>query len=222
MIRQNVRKILKVLPEGVLLVAASKRRSAEEILQVVEAGARIIGENYCAEARRAYVKIGKKALWHYIGIPSREKHDLLRKKSLEIFDMIETVDSVEIAREIDRKCRDIGKVMSVLIEVNSGKERQKSGVFPEDTRGLVEKISLFENVKIMGLMTMGPRAGLPEDSRSYFQETKKLFDEISELNIKNVEMKYLSMGMSNSYLVAIEEGANMIRIGTKIYEDSKQ
>ncbi len=131
--------------------------------------------------------------------------------------MIETADSVEIAREIDKRCAEIGKVMPVLIEINSGQEKQKSGVLPEGAEQLVREISAYQNIKVMGLMTMGPRFGNPEDSRPYFVETRKVFENIKKLNLPNVEMKYLSMGMTNSYKIAIEEGANIIRIGTLIF-----
>jgi len=139
------------------------------------------------------------------------------KKAVSITDMIETVDSIEIAKEIDKRCCQIGKVMPILIEVNSGREQQKAGVLPEDTEQLVREISDLQNVKLTGLMTMGPLAGNPEDARPYFVETKKIFDQIRKLDLPNVEMRYLSMGMTNSYKVALEEGANIVRIGTKIF-----
>jgi len=213
MIKQNVKRILGELPEGVRLVAAAKTRTAEEIRQAVEAGATIIGENYVQEAERAYAVIGEKAQWHLIGHLQRNKV----KKAVTIFDMIETVDSIDIAREIDQRCAQIGKVMPVLIEVNSGREKQKTGVFPEETEKLVREISSLPNIKIMGLMTMGPRFGNPEDARPYFVETRKIFERLKILNLPNIEMRYLSMGMTNSYKIAIEEGANIIRIGNLIF-----
>jgi len=216
-IRDNVREILKELPEGVQLVAAAKKRKPEEILSAIEAGVKIIGENYIREAKKAYKAIGEKAQWHFIGIPQIEKHDLLRRKNLEMFDMIETIDSTEIAKEIDKKCVQIDKVMPILIEVNSGEESQKFGVLPQDIQELIKEISNLSNIKIMGLMTMGPRFGNPENSRPYFIKTKKLFDQIKKMDLPDVEMKYLSMGMTNSYQTALEEGANMVRVGTKIF-----
>ncbi|PIX27331.1 MAG: YggS family pyridoxal phosphate-dependent enzyme, partial [Chloroflexi bacterium CG_4_8_14_3_um_filter_45_15] len=133
------------------------------------------------------------------------------------FDMIETVDSVEIAKEIDKRCGQIGKVMPVLIEINSGEEEQKFGVHPEYAEELIKEISGLQNVKVVGLMTMGPRFGNPENSRPYFVKMREVFEKIRRLNLPNVEMKYLSMGMTNSYKVAIEEGANIVRIGTMIF-----
>ena len=107
--------------------------------------------------------------------------------------------------------------MPVLIEINSGREKQKSGVLPEEAEYLINEISSLTHIKIMGLMTMGPAFGNPEDSRPYFVETKKVFEKIKKLDLPDVEMKYLSMGMTNSYQIAIEEGANLVRIGTKIF-----
>ena len=218
-IRENVKLILSELPEGVELVVAAKTRRPEEIIEAIEAGVEIIGENYLQEAEQAYRVIGKEAKWHFIGYLQKNKVG----KAVRLFDMIETVDSLEIAGEIDKRCAQIGKAMPVLIEINSGRESQKTGVFPEEVEKMVKEISTCQNLKVAGLMTMGPMWGDPEDSRPYFRETKRLFDRIKSLNLPGVEMRYLSMGMTNSYRVAIEEGANIVRIGTKIFgERSRQ
>lgn len=213
MIRENVKKILDGLPEGVELIGVAKTRNLEEIQEAVDAGIRNIGENYVQEAERAYQKIGQAVKWHMIGHLQSNK----AKKAVRIFDMIETVDSVKLAEAIDRACGDIGKVMPVLMEINSGEESQKAGVMPEDAASLIREMTIFRNIRIMGLMTMGPFSGEPEDARPYFRRTREVFDEIKNTNLSGVEMKHLSMGMSNSYKVAIEEGANMVRIGTKIF-----
>jgi pyridoxal phosphate enzyme (YggS family) len=212
--KQNIAKLLTELPDGVEVVAAAKTRTPKEVLEVVQAGIKIIGENYVKEAKEAYELVGRRAKWHFIG--TLQKHNI-RRNVLEIFDMIETVDSLEIAKEIDRRCAQIDKIMPVLIEVNSGREPQKSGVLPEEVEQLIREISRFRDIKVMGLMTMGPRFGNPENSRPYFVETRRIFDKIKGLKLTNVEMRYLSMGMTNSYKVALEEGANIIRIGTKIF-----
>ncbi len=213
MVKQNVNQILSELPEGVQLVAAAKTRRPEEIMEAVEAGIKIIGENYVQEAERAYEVVGNRAKWHFIGHLQKNKVG----KAVRIFDMIETVDSAEVAREIDKRCAQIGKIMPVLIEVNSGREKQKSGVVPEDVEQLVREISALPNIRVMGLMTLGPRFGNPEDSRPYFVETRKIFEKIKKLSLPNIEMRYLSMGMTNSYNIAVEEGANMVRLGGKIF-----
>jgi len=194
-------------------VAAAKARTVEDIREAVSAGVGIIGENYVREAPKNFSVIGTGAKWHFIGHLQKNKI----KKAVEIFDMIETVDSVELAEEIDKRCGVTGKVMPVLIEVNSGREPQKFGVFPENVREVAAASAGFQHIRVMGLMTMGPFSGNPEDARPYFVETRKIFDLIGAESIPGVEMKYLSMGMTNSYRVAIEEGANMIRVGTKIF-----
>jgi pyridoxal phosphate enzyme (YggS family) len=212
-IEQNIRQILDELPEGVQLVAAAKTREPGEILEAVNAGIGIVGENYLQEAERAYQEIGGKVVWHFIGHLQKNKV----KRAVAIFDMIETVDSSEIAGEIDKRCAAAGKTMPVLIEINSGREAGKAGVYPEKGEQLIQEIATLKNIRVEGLMTMGPLTSHPEEARRYFRETKRLFERIKELKIPNVEMKYLSMGMTDSYQVAIEEGANIIRIGSKIF-----
>jgi pyridoxal phosphate enzyme (YggS family) len=213
MIKENVQEILKELPHGVQLVGAAKTRSPEEIQEAIEAGLEIVGENYVQEAERAFEVIGNRAKWHMIGHLQSNKAN----KAVRIFDMIETVDSIKLARAIDKACRNIGKIMPILIEINSGEETQKAGVMPNEAVSLIKEIVSLGNIRIMGLMTMGPLAGNPEEARPYFQKTKALFDEIQTMGMADVEMTYLSMGMSNSYRVALEEGTNMVRIGTRLF-----
>ena len=213
MIEENVKKILQELPPGVELMAAAKARTPEEIMRATQAGVKIVGENYVQEALAAFNVVGHRVKWHFIGHLQRNKV----KKAVEIFDMIETVDSPELSKEIDKRCNQCKRIMPVLIEINSGREKQKFGIFPEDAEDFIKEISGLKNIKTEGFMTMGPMFGNPEDARPYFVETKKLFDRIKTLNLPGLEMKYLSMGMTNSYQVAIEEGANIVRIGTKIF-----
>lgn len=212
-VSENVKKILAELPSGVELMAAAKMRTPEEILLAVEAGIRIIGENYVQEAEEAFRVIGRRVRWHFIGHLQRNKV----KKAVEIFDIIETVDSWSLAQEIDKRCSRSGRIMSVLIEINSGREPQKFGVLPDQAEDLIRRMAGLDHVRVQGLMTMGPAFGDPERARPYFTETKKLFERIKALSLPGVEMKYLSMGMTNSYQVALQEGANIIRIGTKIF-----
>lgn len=213
MIRENVQRILEALPPGVELVAAAKTRTAEEILEAAEAGIRIVGMNYIQEAEDLFEKVGRRVAWHMIGHLQRNK----AKKAVGLFDMIETVDSVRLGREIDKQCAKIDKAMPVLVEINSGEEDQKAGVLPSDAVALVQELAGLDHLKVRGLMTMGPFTGDPENARPYFQKTRALFEELQGLSIPGVEMQVLSMGMSNSYRVALEEGATLVRIGTKIF-----
>jgi pyridoxal phosphate enzyme (YggS family) len=213
MIEENVKKILEELPPGVELMAAAKSRTPKEILRAVEAGVTIIGENYVQESLAAFEVVGSLVKWHFIGHLQKNKV----KKAVQMFDMIETVDSIELAREIDKRCSQNNRIMPVLVEINSGREPQKFGVLPEEAETLIKEMLPLQNIKIEGLMTMGPMFGNPEDARSYFIETRKIFDKMRSLVLPGVEMRYLSMGMTNSFKVAIEEGANIVRIGTKIF-----
>jgi pyridoxal phosphate enzyme (YggS family) len=208
-IKENIEQIKKDIPPSVTLVAATKTRSVEQIKEAIKAGIKTIGENYVQEAE-SKIELKGKVKIHCIGHLQTNKI----KKAVEIFDMIETVDSVKVAKEIDKKS---SKKMPILVEVNSGKEANKSGIMPGEAAGLIDEISTLGNIQVKGLMTMAPFFDNPEKNRPYFKEMKKLFDKIKSMNIPNVDMEILSMGMSDSYKVAIEEGATMVRVGTKIF-----
>jgi PLP dependent protein len=212
-IAESVEKITSNIPEGVTLVAAAKTRTLEEVQAVIQAGIIHIGYNYIQEALPIIQAVGERATWHMIGHLQRNK----AKYVAELFDMCQTVDSWRLAKYLDQRCAMTDRTLPVLIEVNSGKESNKTGVLPKDVDELVEKISALKNLKVQGIMTMGPRFGEPENSRPYFKITREIFERIKSKSIPNVEMKYLSMGMSNSYQIAIEEGANIVRVGTKLF-----
>lgn len=213
LIKTSATEIVNSIPTEVMLVAASKTRTAEEVQAAIDAGIKIVGYNYVQEAEKIFQIIGNQVQWHLIGHLQKNKVT----KAVKIFDMIETIDSVELAEKVDKECKLINKIMPVLIEINSGEESNKTGVFPEDVEQLIFQIKDLPNIRIKGLMTMGPRFGDPEKSRPYFKITKKTFDSLKAQNIPKIEMKYLSMGMSNSYPIAIKEGANIVRIGTKLF-----
>jgi pyridoxal phosphate enzyme (YggS family) len=218
-ITANVKRILETLPPGVILVAAAKARTAGEVEEALRAGVTHVGHNYVQEAKQMIPliaevpQLGDKIRWHMIGHLQKNK----AKKAVRLFDMIETLDSWPLAELIDRRCAAIGKTMPVLVEVNIGREASKTGVLPEEVDDLVRRLSDLKHIRVQGLMTMGPRFGDPEDARPYFRATKEAFDRLAKANLPNVEMRYLSMGMSNSYQVALEEGANMIRLGTVLF-----
>lgn len=214
-IKENYLKIRSSLPDNIEIVIAAKTRGAEEIKQVISAGARIIGENYIQEAERVKEELNDLACdvsWHMIGHLQVNKV----KRAVRIFDMIETVDSLKLAREISERSRQISKIMPVLIEVNIAEEENKSGVLPEDCESLIKDISLLDNLKVMGLMTMGPLT-IDAEIRPYFKRTKDIFEKLKKINLPKVEMKYLSMGMSSTYLAAVEEGGNVVRLGEAIF-----
>lgn len=212
-IQDNVRRILAELPPGVELAAAAKTRAPGEIVEAIEAGVRIIGENYVQEAQTAKAAVGSRCAWSLIGHLQSNK----AKKAVEIFDMIETVDSIELARELDKRCAAAGRSLDILLEINSGEEGQKAGVRPADAENLLRAAAVLPNLRLRGLMTMGPFEGDPEDSRPFFRTTRDLFARFRDLGLPGAEMAVLSMGMSHSYKVAVQEGATRVRIGTAIF-----
>lgn len=223
-ISANYARIRQEIPEEVCIVVAAKARTVDEIAEVIEAGATDIGQNYVQEAIKIYNALGQKAKtvkWHMIGYLQKNKIN----KALSIFDCIQTVDSYEKAQAINKRVPLSGKnKLPVFIEINIGSEDSKAGIKPQEhepfeqyMEKLVMDISKLEYLRPEGLMTMGPYSGNPEDSRPYFARTRKIFERIKALNLANVDFKFLSMGMTNSYRVAIEEGSNMIRIGTAIF-----
>jgi len=217
-IKKNVQNILQTLPHSVALVAAAKTRTGDEVKAAVEGGVRVLGHNYVQEAEQMHKEIGewtksRNVKWHMIGHLQRNK----AKKAISLFDMIETLDSFRLAKKLQKECEKADRTMDVLIEVNSGEESNKTGVTPENVEELVHKVSELDRLYIKGLMTMGPIGGNPEDARPYFRLTKQLFNELSSLPQDNVSMETLSMGMSNSYLQAVEEGATLVRIGTRLF-----
>jgi PLP dependent protein len=223
-ISANYSLIRQEVPDYVTIVVSCKTRTAGEIEEVISAGATDIGENYVQEAGQNYSGLGKKAAklrWHMIGHLQTNKIN----KALRIFDVIQTVDSLEKAAAIDKRVgRARKQIIPVFIEINIGSEDSKAGIraqehepFEAYIEKLITDMSGFEHLRIEGLMTIGPRFGNPEDSRPYFARMRKIFEKIKGLDMANVDMKYLSMGMTNSYRVAIEEGSNMVRIGTAIF-----
>ena len=223
-ISANYAKIAQQVPDYVTIVVSCKTRTAEEIEEVIDAGATNIGQNYVQETGQIYVALRKKAAkvrWHMIGHLQTNKIN----KALRIFDVIQTVDSAEKAAAIDKRVERAGKqIVPVFVEINIGSEDSKAGIKPQEhepfeeyIEKLITDMSELEHLRVEGLMTMGPRFGNPEESRPYFTRMRRIFEKIRELDLTNVDMKYLSMGMTNSYRVAIEEGSNMVRIGTAIF-----
>ncbi|HMB00789.1 MAG TPA: YggS family pyridoxal phosphate-dependent enzyme [Spirochaetota bacterium] len=213
MIKANVQQIRSRLPEHVKLQAAAKTRSSGEIEAVVRAGVGIIGMNYAQEGLARYQEVKTPCSWHFIGHLQKNKvRDIVR-----CFDMIETVDSLKLAEVINRRAAAFKKKMSVLVEVNSGREASKSGILPEDTPAFVESIRQYHNLSVRGLMTMGYFSSDPEASRECFRVTADLFKEIKKSIAADSDWDTLSMGMSASYETAVAEGATMVRIGTALF-----
>jgi pyridoxal phosphate enzyme (YggS family) len=212
-IENRISEIIKSLPSGVMLVAAAKTRTVEEVQAAVRAGIEIIGYNYVQETERMQEVIGRVIQWHLIGHLQKNKI----KKAVKLFDMIQTLDSIPLAQALDAECAAEKIKMPVLIEINSGREENKTGIYPEAADEFMEKLRNMQNLQVRGLMTMGPFLDDPAGLRPYFRETRTIYENLSKSNYSGVEMRFLSMGMSDSYKIALEEGANMIRLGTILF-----
>jgi pyridoxal phosphate enzyme (YggS family) len=200
--------------ESVQLVAVSKMVPANRVKAAVAEGITILGENYIQEARDKIEALAAlKVNWHFIGHLQRNK----AKFAVQLFDLIHSVDSIRLAREINKQAQKIAKNQAILIQVNTGKEATKSGVHEEDAMTLVREAARLENVRIKGLMTLPPYFNAPAKVRPYFQALRQLRDRIHKEAIPGIEMEILSMGMTGDFETAIEEGATMVRIGTAIF-----
>ena len=202
------------LETDVRLVAVSKTMPVEIVKKAIEAGMKDFGENYIQEAREKTSSLAQYPVtWHYIGHLQSNK----AKYAVRMFDFIHSVDSLKLARELDKCAKKIAKVQAIFIQVNVAKEDSKSGVYVEDILPLLRDISQFENLAIKGLMTMPPYFNAPDKVRPFFAALRELRDQIKNENIANIYMDELSMGMTGDFEAAIQEGATMIRVGTAIF-----
>lgn len=253
-IKEKVRIAAKKVSKketDITLVVAGKNRTAEQLREVIEAGAEIIGENRVQELVKKYEKLIKsvpgtecsrrswsqknpvpgslkssilernykleikqKLKWHFIGHLQKNKV----KQVIDKVAMIQSLDSLRLAEELNKRLKTLGKKMPVLIEVNTSREKNKFGILPEQTLDFITKVVKFKNLQIHGLMTMGRFIPNPQDSRPFFRTLLKLSEKITLKNFPNIQMKYLSMGMSHDFEIAIEEGANIVRVGRAIFE----
>ena len=194
--------------EDVLLCAVTKTRTADEINEAIDAGITDIGENKVQEIMDKFDSV-KPVRWHLIGHLQTNKV----KYIIDKVSMIHSVDSLHLAQEIDKRAAQHGITMDILIQVNSAQEESKFGISTDETEGMIRDIlDKCPNIRIRGLMCIAPFAENPEDVRVYFAQVKKLYDEYSSIEHKNLDFKYLSMGMSHDYEVAILEGSNLIKI----------
>lgn len=202
-------------PEDVLLLAVTKLHSVEEINEAIDAGATDIGENKVQELLEKYDRV-KPVRWHLIGHLQTNKVKSIIDKVV----MIHSVDSLHLAKEIDKRAGNAGLVMDILIEVNSAMEETKSGITVSELEPLVREIAdICPNLRIRGLMCIPPYGEDPEISRGYFRGTKALFDGLQRLDLPadRVELTMLSMGMSGDFEVAVEEGSTIVRVGSSIF-----
>jgi hypothetical protein len=200
----------------IVLVCVVKEASLEDVNETIEAGVTDIGENKVQDAIAKYELLNKKAglRWHFIGHLQTNKV----KKAVQLFNLIHSVDSIHLAEEIQKQAEKLGKIESILAEVNVSGEETKYGIMPEALENLIKAIRNMKNLMLLGLMTIAPYSDNPEDSRPYFRRLRELRDSLSSYNCENIDLKHLSMGMSGDFEVAIEEGADIVRIGSAIFK----
>jgi hypothetical protein len=203
---------------AVRLMAVTKTVDDRRIMQAIAAGVDVIGENYVQEARRKIELMGKSVEWHLIGHLQTNK----AKYAVRLFDMIHSLDRIELARELDRRSGMAGVVTKVLVEVNISGEETKRGVIHRDALPLIREVSALKNISVQGLMTMPPWFDDPEEARPFFVALRELKDRVAAENLPCVRMQELSMGMSQDYQVAVEEGATIVRIGRFIFGEREK
>lgn len=200
---------------AVKLIAVTKTVDVKRIKEAVSAGVTIIGESRVQEAREKFKEMGREVEWHLIGHLQTNKVRYI----FDIFSLIHSVDSLPLAEEIQKRAEDRGLRTDILVEVNLSGEKSKFGIQAEKAADLAKDISRLKNINIRGLMTIPPFSESPEDSRRYFRMLRGLRDDIQR---EGIEMKELSMGMSNDFEVAVEEGATMVRVGSAIFGERRQ
>ncbi len=214
---KSVRDKINIASGGreVTLLAATKTVSAETVnLAIKEEGLRYIGENKVQELVEKYPHIDREGVEiHFIGGLQTNKV----KQIIDKVDMIESLDSLRLAREIDKRAAAIGKIMPVLVEINIGREPEKGGIMPEDTESFIREAVQYKNIKIQGLMTMAPAKITEAEYERYFTEVREIYEKIKALNIEGADMKILSMGMSESYEAAARCGASLVRVGSALF-----
>jgi len=200
--------------EDIIVIAVSKTVDASRAKEAVESGLINLGENRVQELVNKFEKLSDiDVKWHLIGHLQKNKVKYIIDKT----ELIHSVENLELANEINKRALQSNIIANVLIELNIGEEESKFGIGENLVYDFISSMEQFDNIKVLGLMTVAPFVENPEDIRWVFKEMKEIFDKISVMKLKNVEMKYLSMGMTNDFEIAIEEGANIIRIGTAIF-----
>jgi len=231
MIKENLLKIKERIslvcsktnrdPNSITIVAVSKGRTVERIKEAIAAGITDIGENKVQEALVKFNELRTQELassrtikWHMVGHLQTNKV----KTAVKIFDLIHSVDSLDLAAEIDKQAARINKIQDILIEVKTSPETTKFGLKPEEKVEVIQEIVKFKNINTKGLMTIAPIVDNPKETRSYFRKLRELRDEINALSTVNSQLSALSMGMTDDFEIAIEEGSNMVRLGRALFE----
>jgi pyridoxal phosphate enzyme (YggS family) len=216
-IRQRIRQAAESCnrdADSVRLVTVSKTIAAEIVKEAIDAGVTILGENYVQEARDKFKALVQYPVsWHFIGHLQSNK----AKYAVRLFDLIHSVDSLKLARELDKQAGKVDKIQQILVQVNISAEDTKSGISTDEAPRLIAEISQLKNLAVKGLMTMPPYFYQPEKVQPFFADLRELRDQIKGQSLPNVSLDELSMGMTGDFEVAIKEGATLVRIGTAIF-----
>ncbi len=205
-------------PKSIRLVGVSKTVPPDRVKEAIDAGVTIVGENYVQEAREKFNALAAYDVsWHFIGHLQSNK----AKYVVRLFDLIHSIDSFKLARELNKQAHKINKIQNILIQVNIAQESAKSGADAEAVFELINGISALNNLRVRGLMTLPPFFNAPEKVRPYFSALRDLQNQLQKHKWQNVDMQELSMGMTGDFQVAIEEGATLVRIGTAIFGKRK-
>ncbi len=199
--------------EAVELVAVTKNHGVEAMREAIDAGVAVIGENRVQEAAQKKAALARDVTWHLIGHLQTNK----AKQAVRLFDLIHSVDSDHLLAAVDEAAKKIHKVQDILVQVNLAREDSKFGIYMEDLPFLLQKADAMKNVRLLGLMCIAPNYDDPEETRPLFREMREIFERVKMLPFLSSKMRWLSMGMTNDYRIAVEEGANLVRVGTAIF-----
>lgn len=225
MIEENLRAVLRSIEESrakrkiadpkepVRLVAVTKNHGVDEMREALDGGVTDIGENRIQEAREKFETLERDATWHLIGHLQKNK----AKYAVKLFDLIHSVDTLELACALDKEAQKIDKVQKILVQVNLAKEASKSGVYEENLQPLLEAVDELSHLQLAGLMCIAPNYEDVEEVRPLFRRMYEIFQRTKEFPWKTANIIYLSMGMTHDYRIAVEEGANIVRVGTAIF-----
>ena len=225
MIEENLRAVLRSIEESrakrkiadpkepVRLVAVTKNHGVDEMREALDGGVTDIGENRIQEAREKFETLERDATWHLIGHLQKNK----AKYAVKLFGLIHSVDTLELACALDKEAQKIDKVQKILVQVNLAKEASKSGVYEEDLQPLLEAVDELSHLQLAGLMCIAPNYEDVEEVRPLFRRMYEIFQRTKEFPWKTANIIYLSMGMTHDYRIAVEEGANIVRVGTAIF-----
>lgn len=201
------------LQQDVLLVAVTKNHDIYAMREAIDAGVTDIGENRIQEAKEKYETLDRQVTWHLIGHLQTNK----AKQAVRMFDLIHSIDTVHLAEAVNKAAGDIGKVQQVLVQVNLAQEASKSGIYEEQLWDMLKQVDAMEHLQLMGLMCIAPNYEDVEECRPLFAKMREIFAKVKEMSWQTANIKYLSMGMTHDYEIAVEEGANVLRVGTGIF-----